>query len=196
LVDRNMGRPPLWAYYKDSKPEDCIDKPATRFNTSLAQMFDEDWDKYYKDLDPDMARYDRATDRNNIKYARDNIKISFSDTTDHRMYLMCAVCKKVFNVDDPDKWGKIEGGGIWKCNDHKYHAIPVVKQVTHTFEKEDTTKYKRLGSPDIYAVAYHDTGHIIKTAEDFNTEEIKDIREADSQGKFPVLNRRYNKQIR
>jgi hypothetical protein len=111
-----MGRPPLWAYYKDSKPEDCIDKPATRFHTSIAQMFDEDWDKYYKDLDT----------------------------------------KK---------------------------------------ENRIVTKYKRLGSLDVFAVLY-DNGNIIKSAEDFNTEEIKDIREVDLQGKFPVLNRRYNKQIR
>jgi hypothetical protein len=75
-------------------------------------------------------------------------------------------------------------------------ALPCTSGIPQTLEKEKKTKYKRLGSPDIYAVAYHDTGHIIKTAEDFNTEEIKDIREVDLQGKFPVLNRRYNKQIR
>jgi hypothetical protein len=140
-----------------------------------------------------MARMDRATeldkfDRDReIKYARDNIKISFSDTNDHSIYIMCAVCKKVFHVDDPERWGKIEGGGIWKCNDHKN---TVLMQSTHTipFEK-NITKYKRVGSPDIYAVQYNDTGKIITTAEPEKHQE--DIREMDNKGKFGLPKLRY-----
>jgi hypothetical protein len=164
-----------------------------------------------------LSQYDRPHPTNHmpiedrdIKYARDNIKISFSDTNDHRMYLMCAVCKKVFCVDDPERWGKIEGGGIWKCNDHKYHAIPAieVKESINTLpdtssihempKKVEKTKYRMLGSPDIYAVQYHDTGHIIKTEQDFNTEEITDIREIDNKGEFNKYykKRLYPKQLR
>lgn len=86
-------------------------------------------------------------------------------------YIMCATCKKIFTTN-PELRGKIIGGGMWKCDNCLNPPKPEV------------TEYKILGSPDIYAKLYHKTNHIIKTAKDYDIEKIKDIRQADLDGKF------------
>ena len=86
-------------------------------------------------------------------------------------HLMCATCKKIFTTN-PELRGKIIGGGMWKCDNCLNPPKPEV------------TEYKISGSPDIYAVHYHKTNHIVKTAKDYDIEKIKDIRQADLDGKF------------
>ena len=162
---------------------------------------------------------------------------------DGLIYIYCAVCKKIFHTNT--EWhGKIIGGGLWKCDEclkvpevikknGVYHSnpkhiarIPLDDETFKEWKKrklEQNTKYKVLGSPEIYAVHYHDTGHVIKTAEQkeeleitwANEEEkfettcsirnhenctkpkfpLNDLREADSKGKFVPV-RKSNRQLR
>jgi len=166
---------------------------------------------------------------NNDRYEHSRIMgIYPAEVDDPRVFITCANCKKLFHIE-PDLRGEFERGGLWEClwecdkckkpkETHNLFVGPVIASITPNDNKPRiVNKYKRVESPDVYAVQY-DTGNIIKTAvEDHKTEEfeyacgipdhgdnctrrfpLKDLRELDNKGELDKYYkpRKYPKQIR